>query len=95
MSRKTKKETLTLPNGTAGLKKVLAHLQLASDELNEAAFFFERLVMDSQRAQIDRALDEAEDVMEVMEVLLGRAELIVDFIPSFKGPTNGAEVARV
>lgn len=93
MSRKTKMETLTLPNGPAGLKKVLAQLQLATDELNEAAFYFERLGLDSQRDQIDAAIDKVENVAEIMEVLLGRVELVVDFTPTPGESTEGAQAA--
>jgi hypothetical protein len=68
---------ITIPNGPAGMENVLGHLERAIEELNEAAFFFEQLGMDSQRGKIDEALDRVEDVAGVLEVLLGRIALVV------------------
>ncbi|MBB5059089.1 hypothetical protein HDF16_003812 [Granulicella aggregans] len=70
--RKTTKSTLTVPNGPAGMEDTAAHLQLGIGELNEAAFYFETLGMDSQRSQIDAALDQVGAVLDLLGVLLGR-----------------------
>ncbi len=61
-----------LYSGASGIEVTALRLQRAIGEINEAAFYFESLGMDTQREELDRSLDRIEVVLGLMGDLLGR-----------------------
>ena len=60
---------------------LLDRLKRAADELSEAGWFFDRLGVDSLTERCYAAAEEAEDIQEILEVLLGRVELVLSVGP--------------
>lgn len=66
-------------NGTAGMEATAAHLQRAIEALDEAAWYFECLGMDTQSEQLNEAASEIEDVQDLLGVLLGTVNQVEPF----------------
>ncbi len=94
MKRKSAKQE-TILNGTAGMEATAAQLQRAIDALDEAAWYFECLGMDTQSEQLDAAQMKAKDVQDLLGVFLGtvdQVEIFADVKP-LKKPSGKARKA--
>lgn len=67
MKRKDRAEL----NGTAGMEATVAYLRTAIHALDEAAWYFECLGMNTQSEQLDEAQETAQDVRDLLGVFLG------------------------
>jgi len=85
-ARIVKSETETILNGTAGMEATAAQLQRAIDALDEAAWYFECLGMDTQSEQLDAAQMKAKDVQDLLGVFLGTVDQV--------GPFDGEKPAK-
>ncbi|MBB5059098.1 hypothetical protein HDF16_003821 [Granulicella aggregans] len=72
-------KTETILNGTAGMEATVGHLQRAIDALDDAAWYFECLGMDTQSEQLDEAADEIQDVQDLLGVFLGTVDQVEPF----------------
>jgi hypothetical protein len=74
-----KRKDRTELNGTAGMEATVAYLQTAIHALDEAAWYFECLGMDTQTEQLNSAQETAQDVRDLLGVFLGDVEQLDPF----------------